>query len=54
MGVVGDLVWVVVDGAVEFDAEAFGGAVEVEDVGADAVLASEFASVELFIFQEGP
>ena len=46
----GDLSGAVMDGAVDFNAEAFGGAVEVEDVRADAVLASELSSVELFVF----
>jgi hypothetical protein len=44
----------VVDGAVEFDGEADGGAAEIEDEGADGVLAPEFEAGEATITEVGP
>ena len=45
--IVGALPRCEVDGAIEFDGQPLGGAVEVEDVGADAVLAAEAPPGEL-------
>ena len=43
-----------VDGAVEFDGEFVGGAIEVEDEGADGVLLAEAEVGELFVAEGLP
>ena len=41
-------------GAVEFNSQAFTGAIEVENVPAYTVLSSEFSSVEFFVLEKCP
>jgi hypothetical protein len=52
--VVLDLIRMVVNGAVDLDREAGGGAVEVEDLGAFGTLSAEFEAVELGVLQAPP
>lgn len=52
--VVSDLIRIVVPRAVNFNREARGMAVKVEDVGADRMLAAEFQSLEAAAFNLSP